>query len=109
VTDLFPCPYLEHDVELTEERRRHILVRHPEVLPRYERRIRETLLAPECVVVRHVPTPARLFVRWYDTPGFGRYVVVVVVTDRGEPDRHWIVTAYTGHDLPDGELEWQPS
>ena len=109
MTDFLTCPYLEQDVELTEERRRHILARHPDLLPRYTRRIRETILAPECVVAKGYPMPARLFVRWYDSPGFGRYVVVAVVTDRGEPDRHWIVTAYTAHELPDGELEWQRS
>ena len=31
----FPCPYLGGEVELTEERERHITERHPDLLPEY--------------------------------------------------------------------------
>ena len=31
----FPCPYLKGNVELTEERERHIAERHPDLLPEY--------------------------------------------------------------------------
>lgn len=43
----FACPYLTSEVELTEERERHIAERHPELLPEYRNRIGETLVAPE--------------------------------------------------------------
>ena len=32
---LFPCPYLKGEVELTDERERHIAERHPELLPEH--------------------------------------------------------------------------
>jgi hypothetical protein len=48
----FPCPYLNGQVELTEERERHIVERHPDLLPEHlERleRLAETLSAPDQV------------------------------------------------------------
>ena len=43
----FSCPYLRGEVELTEERERHIAERHPELLPEHRERIAETLADPE--------------------------------------------------------------
>jgi len=40
---LFPCAYLDGDVELTEEREGHIAERHPELLPEHRNLIEETL------------------------------------------------------------------
>ena len=34
----FPCPYLGGDVELTDERERHIAERHPDLLPEHRAR-----------------------------------------------------------------------
>ncbi len=39
----FPCPFLQGEVELTEERERHIAARHPDLLPEHRERIAETL------------------------------------------------------------------
>jgi hypothetical protein len=39
----FPCPYLSAEVELTEERERHIAERHPDLLPEHRDHLRETL------------------------------------------------------------------
>lgn len=43
---LFPCNYLDGNVELTEERAGHIAERHPELLPEHRSLIEETLAAP---------------------------------------------------------------
>ena len=44
---LFPCDYLDSNVEMTEERARHIAERHPELLPEHEELIAETLAEPD--------------------------------------------------------------
>ena len=51
----FSCPDLQGEVELTEERERHIAERHPDLLPEHRERIAETLADPdqiqkECLV-----------------------------------------------------------
>jgi hypothetical protein len=40
------CPYLAGEVELTEEREKHVGDRHPELLPKIRDRIRMTLAEP---------------------------------------------------------------
>jgi hypothetical protein len=40
---LLPCPYLGVLVELTDERQRHILLKHPDLLPEYIDYVAETL------------------------------------------------------------------
>ena len=45
----FPCPYLKGEVELTEERERHIAERHPDLLPEHRARLAETLRDPDQV------------------------------------------------------------
>src|SRR5438132_12290782 len=40
---LFPCPYLNASVELTDERERHIAEHHPELLPSHREWLAETL------------------------------------------------------------------
>lgn len=44
---LFSCPHLEGQVELTEERERHIAERHPDLLPEYRKHVVETVAAPD--------------------------------------------------------------
>ena len=90
----FPCSYLDAEVVLTEERERHIIARHPDLLPVHRQQIAETLAAPE-----HIRTSARfgsatLCARWYADLRQGKYVVVVVVSERAPQERHWIITAY---------------
>ncbi len=41
-----PCPYLKGNVELTEERERHIAERHPDLLPGYRKQMIETPARP---------------------------------------------------------------
>jgi hypothetical protein len=102
----FPCPYLRGEVELTEERERHIAENHPDLLPEHRDRIADTLSDPD--QVRHSVRfgNARLFSRWFETIRGGKYIVVVVVTDAAPGGRNWIVTAYIARRLAGGVVEW---
>ena len=42
-----PCPYLGGDVELSEDRERHIAERHPDLLPEHRARLAPTLAEPD--------------------------------------------------------------
>jgi hypothetical protein len=103
----FPCPYLNDEVELTEERERHITERHPDLLPEHRPRIAETLSRPDQVRTSARFGSAKLFSRWYTEVRQGKYVVVVVVSERTPQERHWIITAYLASRLAPGGVEWQ--
>jgi len=104
----FSCPYLQSTVELSDERERHIAERHPDLLPGERQRIADTLIDPDQVRRSARFGNARLFTRWFDDLRGGKYVIVVVVTDRG-PGHHWIITAYMARRLAEGEIEWKRS
>jgi hypothetical protein len=103
----FPCPYLEGDVDLTEEREHHIAERHPELLPVHRTLIAETLADPDHVRRSSRFGSAKLFSRWYTDVRRGKYVVVVVVSEHEPRQRHWIITAYIARKLAPGETEWE--
>lgn len=103
----FPCPYLNGEVELTEERERHIAERHPDLLPEHRERLAETVGDPDQVRRSSRFGSARLFSRWYTDVQRGAYVVVVVVSERDPTERHWIITAYRTRQLAEGEVEWK--
>lgn len=105
---LFDCPYLHGQVELSEERERHIAERHPDLLPGERQRIADTLADPDQVRRSVHFGNARLLTRWFDNVRGGKYVVVVVVAER-DLRRHWIVTAYMARKLAEGEVEWKRS
>lgn len=105
----FACPYLGVQVELTEERERHIAERHPDLLPDHRYCIADTLAEPEQVRRSTRFASARLFSRWFESLRGGKYVVVVVVGDTGSDDRQWIITAYVARRLAQGEIEWKQS
>jgi hypothetical protein len=104
----FPCPYLRGEVELSEERERHIAAGHPDLLPEHCELIATTLADPDQIRSSKRFGSARLFSRWYTDLRDGKHVVVVVV---GEPtdSRRWIITAYIARKLAEGETEWQRS
>ena len=103
----FPCPYLGGEVDLTEERERHITERHPDLLPEHRQRIAETLADPDHVRMSARFGSAKLLARWYTDLRQGKYVVVLVVSERTPQERHWIITAYLARKLAQGETEWQ--
>jgi hypothetical protein len=104
----FSCPYLAGEVELTEEREKHIGDRHPELLPKIPDRIRTTLAEPHEVRRSARSASARLFSRWFDDIMGGKHVVVVVVSEV-RPRRHWVITAYVVSKLGPGDVEWTRS
>jgi len=102
---LLNCPYLGHDVELTEEREQHIRERHPDLLPAYRNQLRQTLADPDQVRKSVRLANARLFSRWFDNIRGGKHLVAVIL---GEPSgRHWMVTAYLARKLAEGVVEWK--
>ena len=104
----FQCPYLNSDVELTDERDEHIAKRHPDLLPNYRQSIAETLASPDQVRRSSRFADARLFSRWFKNVRDGKYVVVIVVSDAEPSERHWIITAYIARKLAKGrEVEWE--
>jgi hypothetical protein len=103
----YPCPYLKGEVELTDERERHIAERHPDLLPEHRNRIAETLAQPDQIRRSVRFGSARLFSRWYTDIRQDKHVVVVVVSERDPSERHWIITAYIARALAEGETEWK--
>jgi hypothetical protein len=103
----FPCPYLKGNVDLTEERERHIAERHPGLLPEHRERIAETLADPDQVRQSVRFGSAKLFSRWYTDLRHGKSVVVVLVSEREPRERHWIITAYIARGLAQGETVWE--
>ena len=103
----FPCSYLGGEVELSDERERHIAEHHPDLLPENRDRIRDTLADPDQVRRSKRFGNARLFAKWYDDFLKGKHVVVVVVSEGRPKERNWIVTAYITTKIAGGEIEWK--
>ena len=102
----FECPYLNGEVELSDEREAHIAGNHPDLLPEYLAQVGQTLAAPDEVRRSLRMTSARVFCRHFEEVRQGKYVVVVVVSDPAPAMRHWIITAYMTRQLVNGEVEW---
>lgn len=105
MNQLFICPFLNGAVELTQERKQHIVARHPGTLPEYQDQLAETLETPDQVRRSSRSQDTLLFTKWFETLRLGRYLVVVVVQD-DDAKRNWIVTAYTARRLSGGEVVW---
>ena len=106
---IFDCPYLKSQVELTDERERHIAEYHPDLLPQHIDNIGETLSDPDSIRRSRRFANARLFTKWFDNVKGGKYIVVVVVADYNEKNRYWVVTSYIARKLSEGETEWTRS
>jgi hypothetical protein len=74
-----PCPYLHGDVELTDERERHIATHHPDLVPEHSHCIAETLAEPDEVRIDADYPNTRLFLRWYEDLRAGKYVAVALM------------------------------
>ncbi len=105
----FACPYLGSEVQLTDEREKHIGENHPDLLPEHRDKIAETLADPDEVRQSARFAGARMFSKWYSDVRGGKFVVVVVVTEAGMAGRNWIVTAYIARKLVGGNVEWKRS
>jgi hypothetical protein len=96
-------------VELTDERRQHILSKHPDFLPKHFAQLAETLASPDEVRRDNRFPATHLFIRWFESVKGGKFVVVAVVSDPPPQERHWIVTAYIARKLVQGAIEWKRS
>ena len=103
----FTCPYLSAEVELSDERERHIAENHPDLLPEHRGRIADTLAHPDQIRRSARFSNARLFTCWFDSVRGGKYIIVVVVTDTWPVARHWIITTYIARKLAGGRVEWK--
>ena len=103
---LFRCPYLDADVELTDERESHVMMRHPGLGAGLPERLTSTLAEPGLVMQSRRSPSALLFSRWYDDLLNGKFLVVVV---EGEAGRRWIVTAHPSEAEIRGEVLWRRS
>ena len=103
----YPCKYLKGEVELSEERLKHLTKRHPDFLPAHEAKIGEVLSEPDSVRRSKRFPNARLFTRSYTDVANGKFIVIVVVTDNAPKERHWIITGYIARKISEGEIEWQ--
>ena len=101
-----PCPYLDKEVDLTDERIAHIEENHPGLIDNFAL-IRDTLSNPDLVTRRSRSSNVRLISRWFPNLLNGKWVIVVVVTHETPKLRHWIVTAHLSTKTPRGEVEWQ--
>ena len=102
----FPCPYLGGEVDLTEERERHITERHPDLLPEHRERIARpwpTLITSVLVPGSAAPSCWLAGILTCDKASTS----VLVVSERTPQERHWIITAYLARKLAQGETEWQ--
>lgn len=103
------CSYLGVEVELSEERERHIRNHHPDLLPEHRERIIETVGDPDHIRRSSCVGNAKLFAKWFANLRGGKYVVVVVISDHQRQSSPWIITAYMARKLAEGEIEWRKS
>jgi hypothetical protein len=50
---------------------------------------------------------AWLFSQWFPQVRGGKHLVIVVITESGQLQRHWIITSYLARRLAGGETEWE--
>ncbi len=103
---LFYAPFFKTNVILTAERRIHILSRHSDLgsSEQLELMISATLLDPEIVQTSRTDKHGIIFAKWHPLLHNGKFLLVVVIDD---PERKWIITAYSSHEIPEGEILWQ--
>ena len=106
---LLACPYPGSNVELTENREKHILVKHPDLLPEHFEAIRRTLVDPDEVRRDSHFAATHLFSRWFEDIKRGKLVVVAVVSEALPVERHWVATAYLARKVVQGATEWKRS
>lgn len=103
---LIDCPYLGRPVELTSERMKHIRQRHPELGEAAEELIQQCISDPDEIQISNAESSALLFTRQLKERIGGRFLVSVVVEDRKQAPRNWVVTAYTTGRPGQGEVIW---
>ena len=97
----YNCPYLRTRVELTDERRAHIALRHPDVT-RYLNYIGDVLEKPDEIRNSQRDPETLIFYREYRKMLNGKSLAVVVKRN----GRSFILTAYLTRARVNGEVIW---
>lgn len=102
----FYVPFFKTHVILTSERKKHILIRHSDLgsSVQLEMMLMKTLTTPEIVQKSRTDKHAIVFAMWHPQLHNGKFLLVVVIDD---PERKWIITAYSSHEIPEGEILWK--
>ncbi|MCD6124382.1 hypothetical protein J7J62_04330 [bacterium] len=91
-------------IRLTDERKRHIEVDHPEMSGQIAK-IGDTLLNPDIIVKSNVDPEVNLYYKFYPvTPVSEKYLCVVV---KMRIDDIFIITAYFTNKVKRGEILWE--
>lgn len=80
---------LEKEVALPVERKKHILLFHPDLKP-YFSKLKQVLLKPDDIRISKSDSGVLLFYKYFDKIADGKYIAVVVKFN----DRNFILTAY---------------
>jgi hypothetical protein len=105
VATFFPCPWLGAPVEITDERRFHILVRHRHLLIRDADPIRLALQDPDWIRQDDRAPNVHLFVRRYPFLEMQGYVVAVVASPTISRSP-WLITAFPARRPSRGGIVW---
>lgn len=90
--------YLGRTIELTSERKKHILIFHPDLKP-YVKLIKEVLLEPDELRVSKSDPKSLLFYKHFATILQGKYIAVVVKFN----ERNFILSSYLTNHIKSGE------
>jgi hypothetical protein len=98
--------FLGGNVELSTERFLHIQERHPGTLPDYELELQTTIANPDLIRQSEKDTSAWLFSKWFTSIRKGRFLIVIIIAE-ANPQRFWVVTAYTARKITGGITAWK--
>lgn len=89
---------LDRDIELTLERKKHILIFHPDLKP-YFFELKKVFLEPNEIRVSKVDPVVLLFYKYFANIRTGKYIVGVVKIN----SRSFILTAYLSNNKLSGK------
>jgi len=101
------CPQLGGFVEWTDERERHVTMRHPDLLPDHRPSVILTLQRPDQIQVSLREPQTLLVSRWFDDILGGKHLVVVVRRAMELEQRNTLLTAYLTRMLGKGVTIWR--
>jgi len=89
-------------IKIPKERWQHVCQQHPELLD-LQNEVKETLVSPDLIKMSITDKSVRLYYRYYPAILGGKYLLVVVKTNR----RNFIVTAYVTDYIKAGDELWK--